>query len=108
MEDKSKTSTKKKSAKKKKVSKKKSVATATRKVSKKKVAVKKVASKKAGKKKVAVKKPAKKTRITMQQRYEYIAKAAYYHAEARRFQGDSIEDWLAAEAEVDAAYEVRE
>ncbi|HGX92242.1 MAG TPA: DUF2934 domain-containing protein [Candidatus Tenderia sp.] len=44
----------------------------------------------------------------MQQRYEYIAKAAYYHAEARRFQGDSIEDWLAAEAEVDAAYEVKE
>jgi len=36
-------------------------------------------------------------------RQQLIAEAAYHHAEARGFEpGHEIEDWLAAEAEVDA------
>ncbi|MDE2259892.1 MAG: DUF2934 domain-containing protein [Betaproteobacteria bacterium] len=36
-------------------------------------------------------------------REEMIAVAAYYRAEHRDFDGgDSVEDWLAAEAEIDA------
>ena len=39
-----------------------------------------------------------------QQRHEHIAIAAYYHAEHRGFKGgDQLADWLAAEAEIDAA-----
>lgn len=38
-----------------------------------------------------------------QNREELIAEAAYHHAEARGFEpGHELEDWLAAEAEVDA------
>lgn len=36
-------------------------------------------------------------------RWQRIAEAAYIRAERRGFRGDPIEDWLAAEAEVDAA-----
>ncbi len=99
-----------------KVSKKKSVAkkkASPKKAAKKKTVTKKAATKKAVKKKSAKKKDAaaksiKKPVITMQQRYEYIAEAAYYRAEARGFQGDSTQDWLDAEAEVDALYQVKD
>jgi hypothetical protein len=36
-------------------------------------------------------------------RWQRIAEAAYIRAERRGFRGDPIEDWLAAEAEVDGA-----
>ena len=101
---------KKKSVAKKKASPKKA---AKKKTAKKKTVTKKAATKKAVKKKSAKKKGAaaksiKKPVITMQQRYEYIAEAAYYRAEARGFQGDSTQDWLDAEAEVDALYQVKD
>ena len=36
-------------------------------------------------------------------RHRMIAEAAYYRAEARGFrEGDPVQDWLAAEAEIDA------
>lgn len=41
--------------------------------------------------------------IRDEQRHEMIATAAYFRAEQRGFcGGDSLDDWLAAEAEVDA------
>ncbi|MBI3773137.1 MAG: DUF2934 domain-containing protein [Gammaproteobacteria bacterium] len=41
-------------------------------------------------------------------RYQLIATAAYLRAEARGFQGeDSLNDWLAAEAEIDSRYSVK-
>ncbi|MDD5366658.1 MAG: DUF2934 domain-containing protein [Gallionellaceae bacterium] len=44
-----------------------------------------------------------KRRITPEERYEMIAKAAYYRAERYGFSsGDAAADWLAAEAEIDA------
>ena len=37
--------------------------------------------------------------------HDQIADAAYYHAEHRGFKGgDPVADWLAAEAEIDAAF----
>ena len=40
--------------------------------------------------------------ITPEQRYQMIAEAAYYHAERRGFIiGDTTQDWLDAEAEID-------
>lgn len=43
------------------------------------------------------------TRITARDRNAMIATAAYYRAERRRFaSGFELEDWIAAEAEVDA------
>lgn len=39
--------------------------------------------------------------IPAEQRHEMIATAAYFRAEQRGFCGDSLDDWLAAEAEVD-------
>jgi len=37
--------------------------------------------------------------------HEHIAVAAYFHAEHRGFNGgDPMEDWLAAEAEINAAH----
>lgn len=45
-----------------------------------------------------------KTAITAEDRHRLIAEAAYFRAEARGFcGGDPLEDWLAAEAEVDRA-----
>jgi hypothetical protein len=42
------------------------------------------------------------TTITPEERYKMIAQTAYYRAEARGFTGgNSHEDWLAAEQEVD-------
>jgi hypothetical protein len=41
--------------------------------------------------------------VTAEERYQLIAKAAYYRAEHRGFvPGAELEDWLAAEAEIDA------
>jgi len=38
------------------------------------------------------------------ERHEQVAVAAYFHAEHRGFNGgDPVADWLAAEAEIDAA-----
>jgi hypothetical protein len=43
------------------------------------------------------------TEVTEDMRRSMIAQAAYLRAERRRFTaGDEVEDWLAAEAEVDA------
>ncbi len=35
-------------------------------------------------------------------RHKMIQEAAYFHAEENKFSGDSVEDWLAAEAEINA------
>ena len=44
------------------------------------------------------------TRITASDRHGIIATAAYYRAERRQFTpGFEVEDWIAAEAEVDAS-----
>jgi hypothetical protein len=45
---------------------------------------------------------------TAEQRHELIAKAAYFRAQRRGFRaGHELEDWLAAEAEVEQHAEVR-
>ena len=42
------------------------------------------------------------TGVTAEERYQLIAKAAYHRAEQRGFTpGAELEDWLAAEAEID-------
>lgn len=81
---------------------KKAARKATKKVAKKvaKKAAKKVAKKTArrplGSRKKVVEVPAER-------RHEMIAKAAYYRAESRYFQGgDPVADWLYCEKEVDA------
>ena len=90
---------------------------AVKKVAKKKAAVKKVAKKKAATKKAAVKKVAKKKAakqkvnkkigISAGVRRHMIAEAAYYIAEARGFAGgDVYHDWVEAEKQIDAIYEV--
>lgn len=49
----------------------------------------------------------KKIAISLNERYQLIATAAYLKAESRGFQGeDSLGDWLAAEAEIDGRYSV--
>jgi cytoskeletal protein RodZ len=55
-------------------------------------------------KKTATRKPAaKKKTVTPEERYRMIATAAYYLAEKRKFaRGHEIEDWCAAEREIDA------
>ncbi|WJW76109.1 DUF2934 domain-containing protein [Thiohalobacter sp. IOR34] len=45
---------------------------------------------------------AKTPEITPEQRYQMIAEVAYLRAERQGFAGDPVEDWLAAEKEVDA------
>ena len=100
---KKKTVAKKAAAPKKAATKKK----ATPKTVAKPAATKKAVVKKAVVKKAVAKKPAKiaKPIISMHQRYQYIAEAAYYRAEARGFSGDSANDWIDAEAEIDALYD---
>jgi hypothetical protein len=49
----------------------------------------------------AAKPQAAKT-ITSEERKRRIEQAAYYLAEKRGFQGDAQEDWIAAEAQIDA------
>jgi hypothetical protein len=42
------------------------------------------------------------TGVTAEERYQLIAKAAYHRAEQRSFTpGAELDDWLAAEAEID-------
>jgi hypothetical protein len=41
-------------------------------------------------------------KVSSGQRRQMIAEAAYFRAEQRGFNGDPVEDWMAAEAEVDA------
>jgi hypothetical protein len=51
--------------------------------------------------------PDTKISIDSTDRQQLIAAAAYLKAEARGFQGgDSMSDWLAAEAEIDAQYSI--
>ena len=46
--------------------------------------------------------------VSPEQRHQKIAEAAYILAEQRAFQGDmALNDWLQAEAAVDARYEAR-
>jgi len=40
--------------------------------------------------------------VSPEQRWRMIAEAAYYRAEQSNFAGDSVEEWLAAESEIDA------
>jgi len=43
-------------------------------------------------------------KATEQKHHDQVAVAAYFHAEHRGFNGgDAVADWLAAEAEIDAA-----
>ncbi len=95
--------------KKKPTTKKKTIAKKA--AAKKKAVTKKTASpKNTSTQKSASSKPVKieKPRISMLERYQYVAEAAYYRAEARGFSGDSANDWLDAEAEIDALYEVKQ
>ncbi len=107
-------STKKTAAKKKAAARKSASKTAaTRKTSTSKSSPSKAPVKKAATGKVAAKKKApagvnrgtRATRpgVTPEERWQLVAKAAYLRAEARQFTGGKeVEDWLAAEAEVDA------
>lgn len=92
---------------------------ATKKVAKKAVAKKSTVKKAATKKAPAPRSTAKKTaqpnpapvlaagknplRISAEERWRMVATAAYFRAEKRKFSsGHEVEDWLAAEAEIDA------
>ncbi len=60
-------------------------------------------------KSAAPRKPAAPRRrsVTPEERYRLIQEAAYYRAEQRGFAaGHEVEDWIAAEAEVDAKVSV--
>ncbi len=91
------TSDEKKKATKKKTTKKK--ATAKKAVSKKKAATKKSTAKKATSKEAAAKVYGA---ISSAERHQMISEAAYLRSEAQGFAGDGRQDWLDAEADVDA------
>jgi hypothetical protein len=98
--------TKKSTSKKKAAAAKK--ATAKKATTQKKVAAKATAAPAtAGTKKKAVKQKAMSkgspTEVSSEARWQMIAEAAYHKAEKRGFMGDPVDDWLAAEAEIDAA-----
>ena len=89
----------------------KKTATSKKAAAKKSVAKKAVAKKTVAKKKVAVARaPARKAasgkapprRISADERQRLIAEAAYLRGEAQGFLSDERQDWLLAEAEVDA------
>ncbi len=86
------TSDDKKKATKKKTTKKK--AAAKKAVSKKKATAKKATSKKTAAKVYGA--------ISSAERHQMISEAAYLRSEAQGFGGDGRQDWLDAEAEVDA------
>lgn len=73
-------------------------------------AAKTAGAKAAVKKPAAAKKPAAKRAkadvakgaVTPEQRYRMIAEAAYYRAERQGFMGDPVQDWIEAEAEINA------
>jgi hypothetical protein len=75
-----------------------------RKTAVKKAAPGKAAAKKAtAKRKAAARKRKTPRHISHEQRWRMVAEAAYHRAEQRYFSpGGEVEDWLAAEAEVDA------
>lgn len=93
---------------------------AAKKVTKKKVAKKAAVKKATTKKAVAKKAPAKKAAtkkapamraattaatsrtVSPAQRHQLIAEAAYLRSEAQGFMGDPCQDWIDAEAEVEA------
>ncbi|MFW2405304.1 MAG: DUF2934 domain-containing protein [Gammaproteobacteria bacterium] len=71
------------------------------KVTRKKTPAKKAAAKKKTVRKTATRKAGRKV-LTPEQRYRLIAEAAFLKAESRGFVGgDPVEDWLAAEKEVE-------
>lgn len=73
-------------------------------VSTSKSATKKPAAPAATRKTKQAAQPIKGTSVTPEQRYNMIAEAAYYRAEARGFVGgEPAQDWVEAEAEIDAA-----
>ena len=98
--------TKKAAAKKKTKAQKTSKSAATKDAAAKKTsATKKAGPRAAGQKKSAVKEGTRKAvaqRILASERHQMIAEAAYLRAEAQGFTSDKHEDWLMAEAEVDA------
>ncbi|MHB1291765.1 MAG: DUF2934 domain-containing protein [Sulfuricella sp.] len=73
---------------------------------KKPVAAKVAAPKKAvvaaPKKPAAKRATVAKSTVTPEQRYCMVAEAAYFHAERHGFLGNSLQDWIAAEAEIAA------
>lgn len=75
--------------------------------SKKASASKQTAAKKAAAK-ATVATPEEEQGATAEERHRMIAETAYLIAEQRGFQGDlSLQDWLQAEAEVDARFAAR-
>lgn len=82
---------------------KKTSATAATKTSTTKAAKPAEAKAAAPKKAPAARKSTKKTSVTPEQRYHMIATAAYYLAERRGFTtGYEMQDWIAAEADIDS------
>ncbi len=52
--------------------------------------------------------PFRQTGVTAEERRQLIARAAYFRAERRGFApGSELEDWLAAEAEVDRMHRIK-
>jgi hypothetical protein len=45
--------------------------------------------------------------VTIEERHALIAEAAFYIAEQHGFQGDALDDWLQAEAIIDARLAAR-
>lgn len=79
------------------------MATPASKTSKKPAAAKSAAEKKAPVKKAAAprKTTTKARKIAAEERYRMIEVAAYYLAENNSFQGNTLDYWVAAEAQVD-------
>jgi hypothetical protein len=79
------------------------MATPASKTTKKPAAAKPAAEKKAPVKKAAAprKTTAKARKIGAEERYRMIEVAAYYLAENNGFQGNTLDYWVAAEAQVD-------
>ena len=85
---------------------------ATKKAAAKKAPAKKAVQRPAAPKKAAIKKASPKkaqraattapSRITHEERWHMVAEAAYWRAEKRGFAGGGeVDDWLAAEADID-------
>ncbi|MGB5200407.1 MAG: DUF2934 domain-containing protein [Sedimenticolaceae bacterium] len=95
--------TKKATAKKKTTAQKTSKSAATKDAAAKKTSLTKKAGPEAAGKSAAKKGTRKAAqRILASERHQMIAEAAYLRAEAQGFTSDQHEDWLMAEAEVDA------
>jgi len=78
--------------------------TAARQSGAKKAAAQATAAKKTTASKAVPRKARRGNGLAPEERWRRIAEAAYLRAEQRGFQGgDPVADWLAAEAEVDAA-----